>query len=137
MDFFLLFSSLGSELSKLKNLEFLDVSSNYFNNTIPIQGKLHFTFLLQCWNGIIAYIYMYIHSAKIQSSTDSIKFFKFSKLKYLDMSWNNFNADILSFSSKFSSVEILDLSFNNLEGPLPDQGMYAISISFSTLLIQY
>ncbi|XP_021609557.2 receptor-like protein 13 isoform X1 [Manihot esculenta] len=114
------------EFSKLKNLEVLDVSWNSFNNTIPIQGKLHITFLLQCWNGIIAYIYMYIHSAKIQSSTDSIKFFKFSKLKYLDMSQNNFNADILSFSSKFSSVEILDLSSNNLEGPLPDQDLFQL-----------
>ncbi|XP_057998619.1 receptor-like protein 13 [Hevea brasiliensis] len=124
-------------LSELKKLEVLDLSANYFNNSIlsPLSNLTSLKTLILSDNIMEGSfpIQELISDLKNLESLDvswnrfnstlpfqdfKSNFSKVSKLKYLDLSSNNFNNGILSFSSIFPSVETLDLSDNNLEGPL-------------------
>ena len=45
-----------------------------------------------------------------------------TKLQLLDLSWNDFNAQVLKSLTAFPSLKTLDLSYNNLEGSFTTKG---------------
>ncbi|XP_030968997.1 receptor-like protein 56 isoform X3 [Quercus lobata] len=52
---------------------------------------------------------------------------KMSKLAHLNLSWNNFDKEILRILGALPVLKSLDLSYNQMEGPLPSHGLVNLS----------
>ncbi|XP_058000700.1 receptor like protein 21-like isoform X1 [Hevea brasiliensis] len=94
-------------LSELKKLEVLDLSSNYFNNSI-----------LSSLNNLTS-LKTLILSDNIMEGSFPCK--GFERLEELDISYNGFNNSILSSLGALTSLKTLILRENNMEGSFPIQ----------------
>ncbi|XXG52085.1 hypothetical protein AAC387_Pa03g0492 [Persea americana] len=107
---------------KLKGLQRLDLSYNYFKGPIPLcLGNLKSLQLLNLSNNGF--------SGMLPTSTNGndesqgplpIKgLCKFKDIKWLDLSFNHFEGSIPSCLGNFSNLQLLDLSNNGFSGKIP------------------
>ncbi|XP_065868929.1 receptor-like protein 15 isoform X2 [Euphorbia lathyris] len=103
-------SNQGFEMSSLKKLQVLDLSSNFFNTSI-----------LSFVGGLISLKTLILGSNEMYGSFPSKELGNMKNLQVLDISYNQFN-DTLSLEGLcgFKSLLELDLSSNYLSGPLPE-----------------
>ncbi|KAJ7957318.1 putative Receptor-kinase [Quillaja saponaria] len=102
--------------SRLIKLEVLDLSSNYFNDTI-VSSLSVLSSLKSLYLG---------HNFLTEASAPSFKRLssKSRSLEVLDLNWNGFSGSVLLSSlGGFSSLKILILSSNSLESTIHNQGI--------------
>ncbi|XP_057988079.1 cuscuta receptor 1 isoform X5 [Hevea brasiliensis] len=96
-------------LSVLDNLELLDLSVNHFNNNI-----------LSSLSGLsfLKFLYLYENRLKgIINIEGGEELLKLSNLQILDLSYNNFSINNLSFFNGLSSLKSLSIANIQLKGP--------------------
>ncbi|KAK9266499.1 hypothetical protein L1049_021529 [Liquidambar formosana] len=156
MNKFIAIENEGFErLSILRNLEILNLDHNLFNNsvlpslsaltslkTLSLAGnRLEGSFPAQELSGLENLEMLDLSINELNSSQimqDSKSLSKLSKLKHLDLSWNNFHKAILKDLVSFSNLEILDLSWNRFSGSIPPylgalSSLKALSLSWNYL----
>ncbi|GLT49214.1 hypothetical protein SLA2020_227890 [Shorea laevis] len=124
---------------KLSNLEILDLSDNFFNNSIlsSLNELSSLKSLNLGWNNINASNHIngtvstqglskltnlkrfIVSSNKIESLESSQaeqQSLRFLHLEVLDLSENFFNNNVLSFVNKFTNLKSLDIAYNKIKG---------------------
>lgn len=102
-------TDLPEELSKLMNLQTLDISNNKFSGSLPI------------WIKNIASLNHFAASHNNLSGS-ILDFASLSKLMYLDLSYNQFEGTVpptLLASSSSNEKIVVDLSHNKITGVVP------------------
>ncbi|KAF7152919.1 hypothetical protein RHSIM_Rhsim01G0024100 [Rhododendron simsii] len=132
-------SFVGNEgigiLPNWSNLEELDLSYNYFDNSILLSlNKLsNLKSLRLAWNALNGSIYVEefngLNNLRELDLTGNAHFSisalhgigilsNFTNLEELDLSWNNLGNDILPSLNKLSNLKFLCLAWNNLNGSI-------------------
>ncbi|GLT28977.1 hypothetical protein SLA2020_038730 [Shorea laevis] len=119
------------QLSKLSNLEFLDLSGNYFNSSILLslselsslkslnlaandfQVPKHTNELSNLRN--LNVLDISFNSIESFESSQGEQNLRFVHLEVLDLSYNFFNNSVLSFINEFSNLRALNIRGNNLK----------------------
>ncbi|WOH10668.1 hypothetical protein DCAR_0730138 [Daucus carota subsp. sativus] len=97
--------NLGFQLSNLRNLKQLDISSNYIQGEIPYHLPANVTHLNLANNNF---------SQKIPYSLTNMK-----HLRHLNLSHNSLSGPIGNVLTGLTNLKEMDLSFNNFTGDLP------------------
>ena len=84
------------------------------------------TLLCHCIHGFNNWLNMFF--------TESNCLSKMSKLAHLNLSWNNFDKEILRILGALPVLKSLDVSNNQMEGPLLSHGMCKFKFSSSRIL---
>ncbi|KAL0670242.1 hypothetical protein Bca4012_032946 [Brassica carinata] len=93
-------------LRRLRNLEILDLSSNFFNNSI-------FPFL----NAATSLTTLFLRDNKMDGPLPTKYLKELANLELLDLSWSNFNGS-MSDVTHLKNLKALDLSFNDLSSSI-------------------
>ncbi|GLU08956.1 hypothetical protein SLE2022_258370 [Rubroshorea leprosula] len=121
------------KLSRLRNLEFLDISDNDLpNNTLSYLGNLSSlktliisyyglrgTISIQGLSKLINLKELYMSGNQIESlesSQEEQQSLRFVHLEVLELRGNLFNNNVLSFVNKFSNLKSLDIADNKIKG---------------------
>ncbi|KAF2317156.1 hypothetical protein GH714_012345 [Hevea brasiliensis] len=104
-------------LSVLDNLELLELSFNYFNNNI-----------LSSLSGLSSLKFLYLRANRLKGIINiegGEELLKLSNLQYLDLGYNNFSINNLSFLNGLSSLKGLNIANSQLNGQfdLKDLGL--------------
>ncbi|XXG52073.1 hypothetical protein AAC387_Pa03g0483 [Persea americana] len=122
---------------KLKDLQRLDLSYNYFKGPIPLcLGSLTSLQLLNLSNNGFSGMLPTSTTRNDESQGPlPIKgLCKFKDIKWLDLSFNDFDGSIPSCLSNFSNLQLLDLSNNGFGGKIPASTFSnATSLSYLSL----
>ncbi|XP_052488931.1 receptor-like protein 45 isoform X3 [Gossypium raimondii] len=131
-------------LSKLNNLETLDLSFNHLGNKILSQldgfASLKSLCLKDCGlkgtldiqesnNNWMNLKELYLEGNEIKSLGSLFhekEGMKFNKLEVLSLSWNLFNNSVFSSLVELSNLKLLDLSFNKLKGAIYTKDLNAL-----------
>ncbi|XP_040943980.1 receptor-like protein 14 isoform X5 [Gossypium hirsutum] len=105
----------GKLSSTLSNLEILDLSFNYLNDSI-----------LLSLSELSSLRYLDLSSNKIEGSGHQRGLNNLSNLKYLDLSWNRIESISNKGLNNLSNLKYLDLSGNNIES-ISNQGFQWLS----------
>ncbi|KAF2283062.1 hypothetical protein GH714_043721 [Hevea brasiliensis] len=121
------------ELNSLKNLKILDISDNRFNGSLSLEGfeRLEDLDISYNWfnNSILSSLgtLTSLRTLKIggNSMEGCLPIQGFEKLEELDISWNGFNSSILSSLGTLTSLKTLILSgmLDTMAGSFPIQGL--------------
>ncbi|XP_048228332.1 receptor-like protein 13 [Ricinus communis] len=140
--FFFFFATGFERLSTLENLEILNLGYNNFNNNIlsffsdfsslkslymndnklkgilNVEGILHlFLFFFLSYNlWFLTSLSKAVGFVNVFFVT-IVMVFTYCNLEYLDLSFNHFDNNVLSFLKGLSSLKTLDISYNQLKGP--------------------
>ncbi|XBI95790.1 hypothetical protein VPH35_032178 [Triticum aestivum] len=128
--------SLPTSLFALPHLKILDLSGNNFSGQIPINsssGPISIEVLDLRFNGLngtlpafknIRNLYL---GSNLFSGSLPVSIFSLPHLKFLDLSYNNFEGDFpIHLSSEPVPLEVLHLDHNNLSGALPNVQAFEI-----------
>ncbi|XP_022721182.1 probably inactive leucine-rich repeat receptor-like protein kinase At3g28040 isoform X1 [Durio zibethinus] len=147
----------SSGLLRLHKLETLDLSFNYISNIslrslsaltslktlILSYNDMEGSFPVQELSVFENLEFLDLSNNKLEGSLkmqDLKKLSKLRKLEYLDLSYNDFDKDIMRLSESLSSLKSLDLSFNYMEGSLSNQDLKSstkleiLDLSFNNLV---
>ena len=103
-------SEILSPIFRIRSLELLDISYNYFEGEIPGDGFGNLTKLL----------HLDMAGNKFNGSIPS-QLFQLTNLRYLDMSYNNLEGKLGPELGSFRKLTTLWLSGNRFQGPIPTQ----------------
>ncbi|XP_039117824.1 receptor-like protein 9a [Dioscorea cayenensis subsp. rotundata] len=136
-------SNSFGRMAKLDNLEYLDLSGNYFDfkalSSLAALGSLKALSLRDFWmeNEFFTNGSLNVHKQSQMISELLINVVvalsKLSKLKYLDLSGNYLNGTIIPYLGGISSLKTLDLTNNNMNEGLDHLNAYQLWSNMSKL----
>nr|XP_011463522.1 PREDICTED: probable LRR receptor-like serine/threonine-protein kinase At4g08850 [Fragaria vesca subsp. vesca] len=127
-----LWGHIPSELVSLADLEYLDLSTNKFNESIPSilanMSKLHYLNLSnnQFRDKIPFQLGNLVHLSQLDLSHNLLEgkipseMSKMQILEYLNLSHNNLSGRIPTTFEQMVSLIQVDISYNQLQGPVPN-----------------
>ena len=124
--YFIIIIFLNIEFKAFSNLEDLYLRGNEINAFVTTRGmivcknicswiKIKYFFCMVCQMKLSHRCFWDYLFCPIDSNI-------LNKLQLLDLSWNNFSAQVLESLTAFPSLKTLDLSDNNLEGSFTAKG---------------